>query len=74
MSTPNERTPLILLPFAIIWRLFSFFVRLTGRLIAAVLGVVLVAVGLLLTLSFFAAPIGIPLIIFGVLLMARSIF
>ncbi|HTX18874.1 MAG TPA: hypothetical protein VMG34_09455 [Bacteroidota bacterium] len=74
MSPDRRKTPILLFPFVILWGIFSFFVRLTGRLIAAILGLLLVALGLLLTLTLFAAPIGVPLIIFGVLLMIRSIF
>jgi hypothetical protein len=74
MNPERKRTPILLLPFVIVWALFSFVMKLTGRLLAAILGFVLVAVGLLLTLSLFAAPIGIPLLIFGFLLMLRSVF
>ena len=74
MDTQRKRTPILLLPFVIVWALFSFVLKLTGRLMAALLGFLFTAVGLLLTLSLFAAPIGIPLIIFGILLMLRSVF
>jgi len=74
MDTQRKRTPILLLPFVIVWSLFSFVLKLTGRLMAALLGFLFTAVGLLLTLSLFAAPIGIPLIIFGILLMLRSVF
>ncbi len=74
MDPQRRRTPILLLPFVIVWSIFSFILKLTGRLLAALLGLLCTAVGILLTLSFFAAPIGIPLIIFGILLMLRSVF
>ena len=74
MDTQRRRTPILLLPFVIVWSIFSFLIRLMGRLIAVILGLGLVATGLVLTLTFFAAPIGIPLVIFGILLLIRSIF
>jgi len=75
MSTNIEkRTPWYLWPFKLIWDLLAFILNLTGRLIAAILGLVLMIVGAILTITLFAAPIGIPLIIFGFLLLVRSIF
>jgi hypothetical protein len=42
--------------------------------VAAVLGLVLMIVGVVLTVTLIAAPAGIPLALFGLLLMLRSIF
>jgi len=64
----------ILWPFTALWTLLSFILRLTGRLLAAILGLVLMIVGLLLTFLIVAAPVGIPLTVFGLLLLIRSIF
>ncbi len=66
--------PWFLMPFVWVWRLFAWVVGLTGRVVAAVLGLFLMGVGLLLTVIIVAAPIGIPLMVFGFLLMLRSIF
>ena len=74
MDGQRKRTPILFLPFILIWSLFSFFIKLTGRVIAAVLGIGFFAIGLVLSLTFVAAPIGIPLIFFGILMMVRSIF
>ena len=74
MDSHRKRTPILLLPFVIVWSLFSFFLRLTGRIVAAVLGLVLMIAGIALSVSVVAAPIGIPLAIFGFLLVLRSIF
>jgi uncharacterized membrane protein (DUF106 family) len=65
---------LILLPFKIIWALISMVFDLTGRLIGAVLGLVLLITGLILTVTVVGAIIGIPLLILGLLLMIRSLF
>ena len=70
----QRKTPLILLPFMLVWSIFSFTMRLTGRLMAAIIGIVFMIVGFTLTVTFVAAPIGIPLAIFGFLMMVRSIF
>ena len=74
MDSHRKRTPILLLPFVIVWSLFSFFLRLTGRIVAAVLGLVFMVAGIALSISVVAAPIGIPLAIFGFLLVLRSIF
>ena len=74
METQHKRTPIIFLPFVIVWSIFSFFLRLTGRLVAAVIGLVFMIAGIALSVSVVAAPIGIPLAIFGFLLMLRSVF
>jgi len=74
MSKSSSSVTWFLLPFIAIWNLLTFFLNLTGRIILAVLGVVLMIVGLVLTLLIIAAPIGIPFIIIGFLLILRSLF
>jgi hypothetical protein len=61
-------------PFVAIWNLLSAILNLTGRLIAGVLGVALMIVGIVLTVLVVTAPIGIPLIVFGLLLIMRCLF
>jgi len=70
----EKGTSCLLWPFVAIWNLFTFILNVTGRLIAAVLGLVLMIVGLLLTVLVISAPVGIPLMVFGLLLTLRSIF
>lgn len=70
----HRHIPLILWPFWAVWRLLEIILGLTGRLIAAVLGLVFMIVGLVLTITILAAPVGIPMIIFGFLLILRGFF
>jgi hypothetical protein len=65
---------ILLLPFRAIWRLVTSVFELTGRLIAIILGIVLILVGVLVSLTIIGAIIGIPLAIFGFLLMIRGLF
>ncbi len=65
---------ILMWPFRFLWRLVTAILELTGRLVAAILGVVLMIVGLVLTLTVIGAIIGIPLIIFGFMLMIRALF
>jgi hypothetical protein len=61
-------------PFVALWRLLALIIGLTGRLVAVVLGIVVMILGLLATLTIVGAPVGIPLVIFGFLLVIRGIF
>jgi hypothetical protein len=61
-------------PVVFFWRLVTTLVEATGRLIAIVLGVVLLLAGGVLTLTVVAAPIGVPLAVIGLLLLARGLF
>lgn len=74
MEKKTEKTPWILWPFVAVWNLISWILQLTGRLVAAILGLVLMIAGVLLTVTVIGAIVGIPFIVFGLLLMVRSIF
>lgn len=74
MSKHKNNTPLLFLPFVWLWKLLSLILELTGRLIGAIIGFVLMIVGSVLVITVIAAPIGIPLAAFGFLLMLRSFF
>ena len=74
MSKHERRTPWFLLPFVWLWKFLAFILELTGRMLGAILGFVLLVVGAILTITVIAAPIGIPLAIFGFLLILRSFF
>ena len=74
MSQKEDRTPWFLWPFVAIWKLVAGIIEMTGRLVAAILGLVLMIVGVILTLTIIGAIVGIPLIIFGFLLIIRGFF
>lgn len=73
-TSAREQVPWIFWPFAALWDLLAFVLRLTGRILAGVIGLVLAVVGVLLTMTVVGAPVGIPLVILGVLLLIRSLF
>jgi hypothetical protein len=74
MSENKHHVPWFLWPFWAIWRLVVIIIELTGRLVGAILGLVLMIAGVLVTLTVVGAIVGIPLIIFGFMLMIRSLF
>jgi len=61
-------------PFYAIWRLLTFILSVVGRLICSVLGIGMMIVGVLITMSVVGAPIGIPLASLGFLLLIRALF
>lgn len=67
-------TPWILWPFRAVFELIEWILRLTGRLVAAILGLVIMIIGFVLTAIVIAAPVGLPMILFGFILMVRGIF
>lgn len=72
-ANSQNKTPLLLWPFVALWNLLTWILSLTGRILAALLGLLLMIAGSILTFTIIGAPIGIPLAIFGLLLMIRSI-
>jgi hypothetical protein len=76
MSASHSRTrvPVLLWPFWLVWKLVEFILSLTGRLIAVVLGLVLMLVGVILTLTIVGAILGVPLFLVGLLLVFRGLF
>jgi len=70
----KHHIPWYLWPFAAIWKLIAVIVELTGRLVALILGIVLMIVGVLVSLTVVGAIVGIPLAIIGLLLFLKGIF
>jgi hypothetical protein len=74
MNNNAQNTPWLLWPFKLLMDLVEGIIKLTGRLVAAVIGLAIMIVGVVLTALVITAPLGIPMIIFGFLLMVRGIF
>ena len=72
--TRRRSVPCLLWPFWAIWRLIITIVSMTGRLIAVLLGIVLVVVGIILSLTIVGAIIGIPMVLVGLMMIVRGIF
>ena len=70
----DKKVPWFLWPFWLIWKLVIGIIALTGRLVGAILGLVFMIVGVVVSLTIVGAIVGVPLIIFGFLLLLRSIF
>ena len=73
-DTEERRVPWILWPFYALWRLLSFILEATGRLVLGVLGIAIMVVGLVISLTIVGAPVGIPIAILGFLLLLRAFF
>jgi hypothetical protein len=69
-----KKTYWLLRPFVWLWNLIAYIVMLTGRLVAVILGLVLMFVGVILTITVVGAIAGIPLLIIGVLLVVRGLW
>jgi hypothetical protein len=67
-----KQTSWLLWPFVWLWNLVIYIVMLTGRLVAAILGLALVFTGAVLTLTVVGALVGIPLGLVGLLLFIAS--
>ncbi len=77
----REKTSCLLWPFVLVQeafvalvRLATFIFELTGRFIAILLGVVLMILGVIICLTVVGAVVGIPMILLGLLLVARGLF
>jgi hypothetical protein len=70
----HVHVPWFLWPFWAIYRLVVSIVELSGRLVGAILGLVFMIVGVVLTITVVGAIVGIPFIIFGLMLTLRSLF
>ena len=75
MSTAQgRRVPILLWPFYLVWRMLSFVLEAVGRVACVVLGFVLLAVGILVSMTLVGAPLGVPLVAVGTLLLLRAFF
>jgi hypothetical protein len=74
MSDADQKVPVLLWPFYAIWRLVTLVLKLVGRFLCAIMGLALMAVGVTVTFTVIGAPVGIPIAVFGFLLLVRAIF
>ena len=70
----RQKSPWFLWPFILVWDLLALVLNLIGRVLAGILGLVLMILGITLIITINGAPVGIPFAILGFLLMIRSIF
>ncbi len=65
---------ILLAPFRLLWSLLAGILNHTGRVVALLIGLVVLVVGLLLSATGVLACLGVPLAIFGGLLIIRGLF
>ena len=70
----QKKTPWFLWPFVALWRMVTWILELTGRFVAILLGIVFMVVGVIVTLTVIGAIVGVPMFLFGVLLVFRGLF
>ena len=73
-DSSNTRVPILLWPFYAIWQLLTFILNIVGRLICSLLGIAFMIAGVAITISVIGAPLGIPLVALGFLLVIRALF
>ncbi len=64
----------LLWPFAAIWRLIAFIFEFVGRFVAITLGLILMLLGVVVSLTGIGVIVGIPMVLFGLLLIVRGFF
>jgi hypothetical protein len=74
MTRNRSAAPWYLWPFAASWNLLTILLDLTGRLVAVMLGAVLMLAGGLLCLTVIGVVVGIPLAILGLVIVLRGLF
>jgi hypothetical protein len=70
----KKEIPWILWPVVALWKFLALIIEITGRLVGAILGCVLMLVGAILTLTIIGAIVGLPMLLIGLLPLLRSIF
>jgi hypothetical protein len=61
-------------PLVALWKVVTTIIQWVGRMVALVIGVLLMIVGALLTITIIGAVVGVPLAVLGFLLVVRSLF
>ncbi len=70
----RRRIPFLLWPFWAVFQLVLWILKTTGRLVGAILGMVIAIVGVVLSITVIGAIIGVPLVLLGIMLMGKAIF
>ena len=70
----RRRTPILLWPIVLMWKLVTLLANMTGIIVALVLGLVLMMIGLFFCSTIVGAVIGIPVFILGFLLLIRGLY
>jgi len=70
----KRRVPLLLWPIVPLWKLVTYVTKLTGILMAMVIGVILMFVGWFMISTLIGAVIGVPIFILGLLLTIRALY
>ena len=69
-----RKTPIIFWLFTAIRNLIEFIFKMTGRLVAVLLGLVIMIIGIALCFTIIGAIVGVPLAIFGIAMVVRGFF
>lgn len=70
----RRRIPWWSWPVVLLWRLVTAIAKLTGILLALLIGLVCMMVGVALCMTFFGAIFGIPIFIVGLLFTLRALY
>lgn len=70
----TSKTSILLFPFVALLKLIEIIIKITGRLLAVILGLVFMIIGGLLCLTIVGAIIGVPIVIFGFIMVVRGLF
>ena len=65
---------IISFPFKLVFGFVGFILKVTGKIIGAIIGIALIACGIALTVTIIGAPLGIPLIIAGIFMLIGCFF
>ena len=74
MARAKRKTPWFLTPFKAVWNFFAYLVSLVGRLTAIGVGLALMALGVIASLTIIGAIVGVPIFAFGALLVIRGLW
>ena len=70
----KRKVPLLLWPFYAMMQLVIWILKVTGRLLGFLLGMVMIVVGIAFSATVIGAILGVPLVILGGMLAFKSIF